>query len=35
MSDESRWKRARLIPVAGVKGDREAEQRATSASPRS
>lgn len=25
------WKRARLIPVAGIKGDREAEQRATSA----
>ena len=31
MSDESKWKRARLIPVAGIKGDREAEQRATSA----
>ena len=31
MGDESTWKRARLIPVAGIKGDREAEQRATSA----
>ena len=31
MSDESKWKRARLIPVAGIKGEREAEQRATSA----
>ena len=31
MSNESKWKRARLIPVVGIKGDREAEQRATSA----
>lgn len=31
MIDESGWKPARLIPVAGIKGDREAEQRATSA----
>jgi hypothetical protein len=31
VSDESNWKRARLIPVSGIKGDREAEQRATSA----
>ena len=31
MSDSSKWKRARLIPVAGIKGDREAEMRATSA----
>lgn len=31
MTDESMWKRARLIPVAGIRGDREAEQRATSA----
>jgi len=31
MSDEGKWMRARLIPVAGIKGDREAEQRATSA----
>ena len=31
MSDEKKWNRARLIPVVGVKGDREAEQRATSA----
>ena len=31
MSDESKWTRARLIPVAGIKGDREAEMRATSA----
>ena len=30
MSNESKWKRARLIPVVGIKGDREAEQRATS-----
>jgi hypothetical protein len=29
--NESKWQPARLIPVAGVKGDREAEQRATSA----
>jgi hypothetical protein len=29
--DETKWHRARLIPIAGVKGDREAEQRATSA----
>ena len=31
MIDETKWKRARLIPVAGIHGDREAEQRATSA----
>lgn len=31
MVDEAKWQRARLIPVAGVRGDREAEQRATSA----
>jgi hypothetical protein len=31
VSDETNWKRARLIPVAGIKGAREAEQRATSA----
>jgi len=31
MTGEKEWKRARLIPVAGIKGDREAEQRATSA----
>lgn len=31
MFDEKKWSRARLIPVAGIKGDREAEQRATSA----
>jgi len=31
VSDEGKWMRARLIPVAGIKGDREAEQRATSA----
>lgn len=31
MSDNGKWKQARLIPVAGIKGDREAEQRATSA----
>ena len=31
VSNESNWKRARLIPVVGIKGDREAEQRATSA----
>lgn len=31
MVDEAKWQHARLIPVAGVKGDREAEQRATSA----
>ncbi|RLA00584.1 MAG: hypothetical protein DRQ45_07120, partial [Gammaproteobacteria bacterium] len=29
--DEANWQPARLIPVAGIKGDREAEQRATSA----
>ncbi|NKB86604.1 MAG: hypothetical protein GKS06_00080 [Acidobacteria bacterium] len=31
MVDGKGWKRARLIPVAGIAGDREAEQRATSA----
>ena len=31
MNDHKKWKRARLIPVAGIKGDHEAEQRATSA----
>lgn len=31
MGDDTTWKRARLIPVAGIAGDREAEQRATSA----
>ncbi|HIM92257.1 MAG TPA: stress response protein, partial [Dehalococcoidia bacterium] len=31
MSDKSSWKTARLIPVVGIKGDREKEQRATSA----
>lgn len=29
--DDAEWQHARLIPVAGVKGNREAEQRATSA----
>lgn len=31
MGSEKKLTRARLIPVAGIKGDREAEQRATSA----
>jgi hypothetical protein len=31
MTDEAKWQHARLIPVAGIKGDHEAEQRATSA----
>jgi len=31
VTDETKWQSARLIPVAGIKGDREAEQRATSA----
>ncbi|MCH7670124.1 MAG: hypothetical protein IIC71_13140, partial [Acidobacteria bacterium] len=29
--DEAKWHRARLIPVAGIRGHREAEQRVTSA----
>ncbi len=29
--DDAKWQHARLIPVAGVRGHREAEQRATSA----
>lgn len=31
MADDSKWQHARLIPVAGLRGDREAELRATSA----